>query len=43
MAYRAIVLAGLGLLLLVSAFVVTHSRGPRPGPSGLAGGAGGAA
>jgi uncharacterized membrane protein len=37
-AYRAVVLAGLGLLLLASAYVFTRFRGPRAGPSGLAGG-----
>ena len=40
-AYRAIVLAGLGLLLLASAYIVTRPRGPRPGPSGLADDGGG--
>ena len=36
-AYRAVVLAGLGALLLASAWLVTHLRGPRagtPGPQG---------
>ena len=42
-AYRAIVLAGLGVLLLVSAWFATRSHGPRSGRSGLPGGAGTAA
>ncbi|MEI7745048.1 MAG: DUF2339 domain-containing protein, partial [Chloroflexota bacterium] len=42
-AYRALVLFGLGLLLLASAYGVTRFRGPRMGPDGLAGGAGTAA
>ena len=37
-AYRAVVLAGVGLLLLVSAFVWTHFRGPRSGIPGITGG-----
>jgi uncharacterized membrane protein len=36
-AYRAIVLAGLGVLLLLSAWLVTHLRGPRAGTPGLHG------
>ncbi|MHB8891696.1 MAG: DUF2339 domain-containing protein [Candidatus Limnocylindrales bacterium] len=39
-AYRALVLAGLGVLLLGSAFLFTHFRGPRPGAAGLGGGPG---
>jgi len=38
-AYRAVVLAALGLLLLVSAWLFTRFRGPRAGPSGISGGA----
>ncbi len=38
-AYRALVLAGLGVLLLGSAFLFTHFRGPRSGSAGLPGGA----
>ena len=37
-AYRALVLAGLGVLLLGSAFLFTHFRGPRSGAAGLTGG-----
>jgi uncharacterized membrane protein len=37
-AYRALVLAGLGVLLLASAFLFTHFRGPRSGAAGLTGG-----
>jgi uncharacterized membrane protein len=37
-AYRALVLAGLGVLLLAGAWLFTHFRGPRAGPTGLAGG-----
>ena len=37
-AYRALVLAGLGVLLLGSAFLYTHFRGPRSGATGFAGG-----
>ncbi len=37
-AYRALVLAGLGILLLGSAFLFTHYRGPRSGPAGVSGG-----
>ena len=37
-AYRAVVLAGVGLLLLVSAYLWTHFRGPRSGVSGITGG-----
>jgi hypothetical protein len=37
-AYRAVVLAGLGLLLLVSAYLVARFRGPRAGPTGITGG-----
>lgn len=33
-AYRAVVLAGLGVLLLVSAWLFTHLRGPRAGAPG---------
>lgn len=33
-AYRAVVLAGLGVLLLVSAWLFTHLRGPRAGTPG---------
>jgi hypothetical protein len=36
-AYRALVLAGLGVLLLASAWLFTHPRGPRPGTPGLSG------
>jgi hypothetical protein len=36
-AYRALVLAGLGVLLLVSAWLVTHLRGPRQGTPGVPG------
>jgi len=36
-AYRAIVLAGLGVLLLLSAWLFTHLRGPRAGTPGLHG------
>lgn len=36
-AYRALVLAGLGVLLLLSAWLYTHLRGPRAGASGLRG------
>ncbi len=36
-AYRALVLAGLGVLLLVSAWLFTHLRGPRAGTPGLRG------
>ena len=38
-AYRALVLAGLGVLLLASAFLFTHFRGPRSGSAGITGGA----
>ena len=38
-AYRALVLAGLGLLLLASAWLFTHFRGPSSGASGITGGA----
>jgi uncharacterized membrane protein len=37
-AYRALVLAGVGLLLLVSAYLWTHFRGPRSGVTGITGG-----
>ncbi len=37
-AYRALVLAGLGVLLLGSAFLFSHFRGPRSGAAGLSGG-----
>ena len=37
-AYRALVLFGLGLLLLASAWLFTRFRGPRAGSSGLTGG-----
>jgi hypothetical protein len=37
-AYRALVLAGLGLLLLLSAYLFTHFRGPRSGAPGISGG-----
>lgn len=37
-AYRAVVFAGLGLLLLASAYLVTRFRGPRGGPTDVAGG-----
>jgi hypothetical protein len=37
-AYRAVVLAGVGLLLLVSAYLWTHFRGPRSGVTGITGG-----
>ena len=37
-AYRAVVLAGVGLLLLVSAYVWTHFRGPHSGVTGIKGG-----
>jgi hypothetical protein len=36
-AYRAVVLAGLGALLLASAWLVTHLRGPRTGAPGAHG------
>lgn len=36
-AYRALVLAGLGVLLLLSAWLYTHLRGPRAGTPGLRG------
>jgi uncharacterized membrane protein len=36
-AYRAIVLAGLGVLLLVSAWLFTHLRGPHAGTPGMHG------
>ena len=36
-AYRALVLAGLGVLLLVSAWLFTHLHGPSSGASGLHG------
>ena len=36
-AYRAVVLAGLGVLLLVSAWLFTHLHGPRPGTPGVHG------
>ena len=36
-AYRALVLAGLGVLLLASAWLFTHLRGPRAGTPGLHG------
>ena len=36
-AYRALVLAGLGVLLLFSAWLFTHLHGPRPGTPGLHG------
>ncbi|HEY5435339.1 MAG TPA: DUF2339 domain-containing protein [Candidatus Limnocylindrales bacterium] len=39
-AYRALVLAGLGVLLLASAFLFTHFRGPRSGAAGITGGPG---
>jgi len=42
-AYRALVLAGLGVLLLASAFLFTHYRGPRSGAAGFSGGPGPAA
>jgi uncharacterized membrane protein len=38
-AYRAVVLAALGLLLLASAWLFTRFRGPRAGPTGITGGA----
>jgi uncharacterized membrane protein len=38
-AYRALVLGGLGVLLLLSAYLFTHFRGPRAGASGVSGGA----
>ncbi len=37
-AYRALVLAGLGVLLLFSAWLFTHFRGPRSGAAGMHGG-----
>ena len=37
-AYRAVVLAGVGLLLLASAYLWTHFRGPRSGVTGITGG-----
>jgi hypothetical protein len=37
-AYRALVLGGLGALLLLSAYLFTHFRGPRSGASGINGG-----
>ena len=37
-AYRALVLGGLGVLLLLSAYLFTHFRGPRSGASGVSGG-----
>ena len=37
-AYRALVLGGLGVLLLLSAYLFTHFRGPRSGASGITGG-----
>jgi uncharacterized membrane protein len=37
-AYRAVVLAGVGLLLLGSAYLWTHFRGPRSGATGITGG-----
>ena len=37
-AYRAVVLAGLGVLLLASAYLFTRFRGPRAGSSGIGGG-----
>jgi uncharacterized membrane protein len=37
-AYRALVLAGLGLLLLLSAWLFTHFRGPHSGATGIRGG-----
>jgi uncharacterized membrane protein len=37
-AYRAVVLAGVGVLLLLSAWLFTHFRGPRAGAAGLHGG-----
>lgn len=37
-AYRALVLAGLGVLLLVSAWLFTHFRGPHSGAAGVRGG-----
>lgn len=40
-AYRAVVLAALGLLLLISAFLFTRFRGPRAGPTGITGGVAG--
>ena len=36
-AYRALVLAGLGVLLLASAWLFTHLRGPHAGAPGLRG------
>jgi uncharacterized membrane protein len=36
-AYRAVVLAGLGVLLLLSAWLFTHLRGQRPGSPGVQG------
>jgi uncharacterized membrane protein len=36
-AYRALVLAGLGVLLLVSAWLFTHLHGPHAGTPGLRG------
>jgi hypothetical protein len=39
-AYRALVLFGLGLLLLASAWIATRSRGPRPDQETIAGGDG---
>jgi hypothetical protein len=33
-----VVLAGVGLLLLVSAYLWTHFRGPRSGVTGISGG-----
>ncbi len=36
-AYRAVVLAGLGVLLLLSAWLFTHLRGQRPGTPGAPG------
>ncbi len=38
-AYRALVLAGLGLLLLASAWLFTRLQGPQSGASGIGGGA----
>ncbi|MEW6225034.1 MAG: DUF2339 domain-containing protein, partial [Chloroflexota bacterium] len=37
-AYRALVLGGLGVLLLLSAYLFTRFRGPRSGASGITGG-----
>jgi uncharacterized membrane protein len=37
-AYRALAFGGVGLVLLACAWLFTHFRGPRSGPTGITGG-----